>query len=45
MFDYLLKRVAVLEHALKEYDGIDVSNKDKELEEIYENFITAMKKE
>ncbi|MEA2050216.1 MAG: serine O-acetyltransferase [Campylobacterota bacterium] len=45
MFNYLLKRVAVLEHALKEHDGIDVSNEDKELEEIYENFIDAMKKD
>lgn len=42
MFSYLLKRVAVLEHALKEHDGIDVSNEDKELESIYENFIEAM---
>ncbi len=45
MFNYLLKRVAVLEHALKEYDGIDVSGEDKELEKIYENFIDAMKKD
>ena len=42
MFSYLLKRVAVLEHALKEHDGIDVSSEDKELEAIYENFIDAM---
>ena len=42
MFSYLLKRVAVLEHALKKYDGIDVSDEDKELESIYENFIDAM---
>jgi len=42
MFSYLLKRVAVLEHALKEYDGIDVSSEDEELESIYENFIDAM---
>jgi serine O-acetyltransferase len=42
MFSYLLKRVAVLEHALKEYDGIDVSSQDEELESIYENFIDAM---
>jgi serine O-acetyltransferase len=42
MFSYLLKRVAVLEHALKKYDGIDVSEEDKELESIYENFIDAM---
>ncbi len=45
MFSYMLKRVAVIEHALKEHDGIDVSGEDKELEDIYENFITAMKKE
>jgi len=42
MFSYLLKRVAVLEHALQEHDGIDVSGEDKELESIYENFIEAM---
>jgi len=45
MFNYLLQRVAVLEHALKEYDGIDVSSADKKLEDIYENFINAMKKD
>ena len=45
MFDYLLKRVAVLEHAIKEQDGIDVSKEDNELEVIYENFIDAMKKD
>jgi len=42
MFSYLLKRVAVLEHALKKYDGIDVSDEDKELESTYENIIDAM---
>jgi len=45
MFSYLLKRVAVLEHALQEHDGIDVSKEDQELEEIYENFIEAMRSE
>jgi hypothetical protein len=35
----------VLEHALKEQDGIDVSKEDQELEQIYENFIEAMKNE
>lgn len=45
MFSYMLKRVVVIEHALKEHDGIDVSSEDKELENIYANFITAMKKE
>jgi serine O-acetyltransferase len=44
MFNYLLKRVAVLEHAIKEQDGIDVSKEDEELEDIYANFIDAMKK-
>ncbi len=44
MFGYLLKRVAVLEYAIKEQDGIDVSKEDEELESIYENFIDAMKK-
>jgi serine O-acetyltransferase len=43
MFEYLLKRVAVLEHAIKEYDGIDLSQEDKELENIYKKFIDAMK--
>ena len=42
MFEYLLKRVAILEHALKKHDGIDISNEDHELEGIYEEFITAM---
>ena len=45
MFNYLLKRVAVLEHAVREHDGIDVTKEDEELEKIYENFIDAMKKE
>lgn len=42
MFEYLLKRVAVLEHAIKKYDGIDISNEDEELEGIYKKFISAM---
>ena len=42
MFTYLLKRVAVLEHALKEQDDIDVSKEDIELEQIYSDFIKAM---
>lgn len=45
MFSYLLKRVAVLEHAVQEHDGIDVSREDKELENIYSNFIEAMRNE
>lgn len=42
MFEYLLKRVALLEHALKDHDGIDLSNEDHDLECIYKKFITAM---
>ena len=42
LFEYLLKRVAILEHAVKRYDGIDVSEEDKNLEKIYENFIASM---
>lgn len=42
MFKYLLERIHVLEVALKEEDGIDVSEKDKKLEVEYTNFIEAM---
>ncbi len=42
MFEYLLKRVALLEHALKKHDQIDLSSQDHDLESIYEEFITAM---
>ena len=42
MFEYLLKRVAVLEHAIRKHDGIDISDEDHELESIYKKFISAM---
>ncbi len=42
MFEYLLKRVAVLEHVLMT-DNKEVLEEDLELEHIYEAFITAMK--
>ncbi|MDY0117615.1 MAG: serine O-acetyltransferase [Sulfurimonadaceae bacterium] len=42
MFEYLLKRVAILEHILVE-DNRHVLEKDLELENIYESFIKAMK--
>ncbi|MGE0050548.1 MAG: serine O-acetyltransferase [Arcobacter sp.] len=42
MFKYLLERIHVLEVALKEEDGIDVSEKDEKLETDYNNFIEAM---
>jgi serine O-acetyltransferase len=42
MFEYLLKRVAILEHILV-VDNKNVLEKDLELENIYESFIKAMK--
>lgn len=42
MFDYLIKRVAILEHTL-ENSNSEIAIKDKELEEIYDAFINAMK--
>jgi len=42
MFEYLLKRVAILEHVLVA-DNKKVLEEDLELEEIYDSFITAMK--
>jgi serine O-acetyltransferase len=42
MFEYLLKRVAVLEHVIVE-DNKTVLEQDLELEHIYETFIKAMK--
>ncbi len=42
MFEYMLKRVAVLEHILVE-DNKDLLVQDLELEHIYESFIKSMK--
>lgn len=42
MFEYLLKRVALLEHALKKHDGINLESEDHDLECIYGKFIKAM---
>jgi serine O-acetyltransferase len=42
MFEYMLKRVAVLEHILVE-DNKNLLEEDLELEKIYESFITSMK--
>ncbi|CAM3451928.1 serine O-acetyltransferase [Arcobacter aquimarinus] len=42
MFKYLLERIHIVEVALKEEDGIDISEKDKKLEAEYNNFIEAM---
>ncbi|HIP13569.1 MAG TPA: serine O-acetyltransferase [Arcobacter sp.] len=42
MIVYLMKRLSVVEKALKEQDNIDISKEDKELEEYYSNFIDSM---
>jgi len=42
MFEYLLKRVAVLEHILVK-DNREVLEQDLELEQIYQSFINSMK--
>lgn len=42
MFEYLLKRVAILEHILMQ-DNKEVLQHDLELENIYDSFIKAMK--
>lgn len=42
MFEYLLKRVAILEHVLME-DNKEVLEQELQLEDIYDSFIQAMK--
>lgn len=42
MFEYLLKRVAILEHILRK-DNTEIVEQDIELEHVYESFINAMK--
>lgn len=42
MFDYLLKRVAILEHTLEKNGETNLKQSDDELEQIYGNFINAM---
>ena len=43
LFDYLIKRIAVLEHTLQTGDMETMHKKDHELEEIYHSFIKSMK--
>jgi serine O-acetyltransferase len=43
IFDYLLKRIAVLEHTVKSGDLETMEKSDQELDEIYKTFIEAMK--
>lgn len=42
MFEYLLKRVAILEHYMMQ-DNTEILEQDLHLEDIYESFIKAMK--
>ncbi len=42
VFHYLLKRIAVLEHAVKTGDHSSIHKKDDELEEIYNAFLKSM---
>ncbi len=43
LFEYLLKRIAVLEYTIKSGDLETMEKEDHELNEIYKNFIDAMK--
>jgi len=43
IFEYLLKRIAVLEHTVKTGDLETMEKSDQELNEIYKNFIEAMR--
>jgi len=43
LFEYLLKRIAVLEYTIKSGDLETMEKKDHELDEVYESFIKAMK--
>jgi len=42
LFEYLLKRIAVLEHTIKSGDKETMEKEDEELEGIYRNFIDSM---
>ncbi|WP_456433291.1 serine O-acetyltransferase [Nitratifractor sp.] len=44
VFEYLLKRIAVLEHTLKTGDLETMEKSDQELDQIYRDFIEAMRK-
>ena len=44
LFDYLLKRIAVLEHTVKSGDLETMEKSDHELDEVYRGFIEAMKR-
>ena len=43
LIEYLTKKIAIIEQALKEYDGIDLQKQEKELDKIYERFVKVIK--
>jgi len=43
IFEYLLKRLAVLEHTIKSGDTTAMDKEDEELDEVYRTFIDSMK--
>ena len=43
IFEYLLKRIAVLEHTIKTGDLETMQKSDQELDEVYKSFIEAMR--
>jgi serine O-acetyltransferase len=43
LFEYLLKRIAVIEHTVKEGDAGIMEKEDEELENVYKDFIDSMK--
>ena len=44
LFEYLIKRVAVLEHIISQQnDSKELIEKDMELEKIYKSFLNSMK--
>jgi serine O-acetyltransferase len=42
IFEYLIKRIAVLEHAVKTGDTQTIDKEDTQLEEIYNTYIKSM---
>jgi len=42
IFEYLVKRIAVLEHAVKTGDTLSMEKDDHELSEVYDSFIKSM---
>jgi len=43
LFEYLLKRIAVLEHTITSGDTSAIEQEDQELDKIYQDFIRSMK--